>query len=128
MPLNLTVNDSYSSASIPPPVTGNDDRYCLGTAKTQKKKKTSWTNHKIKKTFLARGPHLVLYVCTLVRPAGQPCCRWTNKFFFFLINFFLIEGRNQPVIIEDLSEDSGVPIEEVFVEDGIIVGQGFGEA
>lgn len=33
-----------------------------------------------------------------------------------------------PVIIEDLSEDPGMPVEEVLIEDGVVVGEGLGES
>lgn len=32
-----------------------------------------------------------------------------------------------PVIIEDLSEHAGMPVEEVLIEDGVVVGEGLGE-
>ena len=34
----------------------------------------------------------------------------------------------RPIVVEDLSEDSRMSIEEVFVEDGVVVGQGFRQA
>ena len=35
---------------------------------------------------------------------------------------------HRPVVVEDLGKDAGMSVEEVFVEDGVVVGQGLGEA
>lgn len=38
------------------------------------------------------------------------------------------KSRNSPVVVEDLSKDSGMPVEEVFVENRIVIGERFGES
>ena len=38
-----------------------------------------------------------------------------------------MNGWVWPVVVEDLGEDAGVSVEEVLVEDGVVVGQRFGE-
>jgi hypothetical protein len=38
-----------------------------------------------------------------------------------------MNGCASPVVVEDLGEDAGVSVEEVLVEDGVVVGQRFGE-
>lgn len=37
-------------------------------------------------------------------------------------------STRSPVIIEDLSEDARMPIEEVFIEDGVVISQCFSKA
>lgn len=48
----------------------------------------------------------------------------------FITKWSVVDGSlaGSPVVVEDLCKHPGMSVEEVLVQDGIVIGQGFGQA